>query len=174
MKEVDDAFKRGLGASAVLEKLGFSQTILLSVMIAERNGQLVDVLASLSVQLEKVENAKKKVKSILAYPILLFVFIGGLLIGFRHFFLPNMQALSYTRQASPSLVNMLLPKLVSMLPDFIIVTILVGIGLVMGTFFFYQKNRLKKKLNLFIDYQSYEIGFFNGNLSAFQESLEVY
>lgn len=146
IKEVDGAFKRGLGASAILEKLGFSQTILLSIMIAEKNGHLVDVLSSLSTQLEQIESAKKKLKNILAYPIVLFFFIGGLLIGFRHFFLPNMQALSVTRQADPSFISTWLPNIVSMLPDLIIGIVICSIAFVFGTVFFYERHSPERKL----------------------------
>lgn len=146
LKEVDDAFKEGLGASSVLEKLGFSQTILLSMMIAERNGQLVQVLHSSAERLIKIEEAKKRFKNIVAYPIALFIFISSLLIGFRYFFLPNMEALSHSRQAEGVFVNTLLPNIVSMLPDFIIgTTVLLGI-IVIVTLHLYRKQLPENKI----------------------------
>lgn len=146
MGKMDRVFKRGLGASAVLERLGFSQTILLSVMIAEKNGQLESVLTSLSAQLKKIEETKKKFKSILAYPIVLFTFIGGLLIGFRHFFLPNMKALSVSREVDASFASTFLPSLVTILPDLIIGTIICGVGLVLSTWLLYKKRSPKNKI----------------------------
>ena len=146
IKKIDDAFKRGLGASAVLESLGFSHTILLSVMIAEKNGPLGEVLNSLSSQLKKIEEAKKKLKNMLAYPIALFVFISALLIGFRNFFLPNMQALSQTRQADGTLLNKILPNVVAMLPDIIVGIIVCCIGIVFCSLLFYRRHSPEEKI----------------------------
>lgn len=146
MKKIDDAFKRGLGASAVLESLGFSHTILLSIMIAEKNGHLVDVLNSLSTQLKKIEEAKKKLKNMLAYPVVLFIFISGLLVGFRNFFLPNMQAMSSARQSDASLLSTVLPTVVAMLPDIIIGIIICCIGIVFGAIFFYRRHSPEDKI----------------------------
>lgn len=146
MEKMDEVFKRGLGASAVLERLGFPNTILLSVMIAEKNGRLEDVLASLSAQLVKVETAKKKFRNILAYPLVLFIFIGGLLVGFRHFFLPNMKALSISREADSSFLSTILPNLVTMLPDLFIGMFICSIGFALGTFLLYRKCTPKNKI----------------------------
>lgn len=146
MEKIDEVFKRGLGASAVLERLGFSDTILLSVMIAEKNGRLEEVLGSLSAQLVKVEEAKKKFKNILAYPIVLFLFIGGLLIGFRHFFLPNMKALSVTREVESSFLSTILPTMVTMLPDIILGMLICSVGFVFGTLLLYRKCSPKNKI----------------------------
>lgn len=146
MQKMDEVFKCGLGASAALKNLGFSDTILLSTMIAERNGRLEDVLTSLSTQLVKIEEAKKKFKNILAYPIALFIFIGGLLIGFRHFFLPNMKALSISREMNTSFLSTVLPSLVTRLPDFIIGMLICSVLVFLSTFIMYKKCLPKNKI----------------------------
>ncbi|AOV07846.1 competence type IV pilus assembly protein ComGB [Sporosarcina ureilytica] len=147
IRQIEEAFRRGLGVSAILGKFGFSDTLILSVIIAEKNGHLADVLQVLSKQLEKVEEAKRKLKNLLAYPLTLFVFIAALLMGFRNFFLPNMEALSRSRQGDMSAMSTLLPKLVSLLPDMIFGTAIFIAVTIMSLLFYYRKlspiNKIK-------------------------------
>ncbi len=144
--EIEGAFKRGLGATTVLKKLKFSDTVLLSTVIAEKNGRLADVLEGLSVELKNVEEAKKKLRSLLAYPITLFIFVGGLLMAFRQFFLPNMKALSYNRQSEGSGFSDRLPSIVAMLPDFIIGVVILLLFIVGMGFIYYRRCSSKDKI----------------------------
>lgn len=144
--QIEEAFRKGLGVSAILGKFGFSDTLLLSVIIAEKNGQLAGVLLALSKQLDKVEEAKKRLRNLLAYPLTLFVFIAALLMGFRNFFLPNMEALSRSRQGDISTVSALLPKIVSLLPDMIFGMMMIMAASLMGALFYYRKQLPKNKI----------------------------
>ncbi len=56
------------------------------IAIAEKDGRLTETLEGLASRLEKSDKAKKKLKNLLAYPAVLFVFITVLLIGFRNYF----------------------------------------------------------------------------------------
>lgn len=147
MEEIDKDFRRGLGVSTILKKLGFPETILLSIIIAEKNGQLVDVLQTVSEQLKKVEEAKKKLKNLLAYPISLFIFITALLIVFRKFFLPNMEALSRSRLESETGISAILPNLVSKIPDVIFGTALLISIAVIALHTYYRKLSAANKIN---------------------------
>lgn len=143
---VEKAFKQGLGATAVLKRLNFPDTVLLSMTIAERNGRLVDVLENLSIQLQHLEEAKKKLQGLLVYPITLLIFVGGLLVAFRQFFLPNMKALSSSRQQGDSTISDRLPDLVAMLPDMMIGTAIVFLGIIGVGLFYYQRNTPENKI----------------------------
>ena len=70
----------------ILSRLDFSSSILLPVVIAERDGRLAETLSSMAGRLEKIEEAKKKLKGLLAYPAGLFIFISILLLGFQKVF----------------------------------------------------------------------------------------
>lgn len=138
-EEIEDAFKKGLGATDVLQLLKFPDTVLLSVMIAEKNGHLAEVLGNIAEQLKNIDEATKKFKSLLTYPIALFLFVGGLLMAFRQFFLPNMKALSYQRQADASMLSNKLPDLVALLPDIIISIVLLSTLVIgMGTYHYHR------------------------------------
>lgn len=144
--EIEVAFKKGLGATEVLQKLGFPESVLLSTMIAEKNGRLAEVFLSVAVQLQNIEKAQKKFKSLLAYPLSLFIFVGGLLMMFRQFFLPNMRTLSISHKSDEWSLSERLPDLVAILPDLIIglailITLIIGIAL-----FFYRRRSPKGKI----------------------------
>lgn len=145
--EIEQLFKKGLGATPVLQRLGFSESVLLSTMIAEKNGHLAEVFISLAAQLESIEKAKKKFRNLLAYPMTLFVFISGLLMLFRQFFLPNMRSLSVNRQAEGFAFSDRLPNLVAMLPDLmiggaILITLIIGLAL-----YYYRGRSPERKIS---------------------------
>lgn len=126
--DVERDFRDGLGVAAVLARLGFSSGTLLPISIAENNGRITDALQGVGGRLEKLEEAKKKLRNLLSYPIVLFVFVTILLIIFRNFFLPNMQVLVNSRQGDTSGLFALLPLIVSKIPDLIFG---VGIGVIL-------------------------------------------
>ena len=84
MDEAD--LKRGFGVTHILRQLGFSTATLLPVAIAEMDGQLVRALEGMADRLRKKEEKQKKLKILLVYPCILFIFISALLIAFRRFF----------------------------------------------------------------------------------------
>ncbi len=127
--EIEDDFRNGLGISVVLARLGFRSGTLLPIAIAESNGQMVEALRSVGSRLEKVEEAKRKLRNLLSYPIVLFIFVTILLIVFRSFFLPNMEVLVISRQGDTSGLFALLPMIVSKIPDMIFFVVF-GIALV--------------------------------------------
>lgn len=145
-EEIDDAFKKGLGATDVLQLLKFPDTVLLSTMIAERNGHLSEVLEGVAEQLKNLDEAKRKFKSLLAYPIALFIFVGGLLMTFRQFFLPNMKALSYQRQPEASTLSNRLPDIVALLPDAIIGTVIFLAVLLGVSLYYYHRCKPEEKI----------------------------
>lgn len=144
--EIEALFKRGLGAMPVLQQLGFPESVLLSTMIAEKNGRLPDVLINLSVQLQSIEKAKKKFKNLLAYPVMLFIFVGGLLMLFRQFFLPNMKSLSVSPATDEFSFSNRLPELVARLPDIMIGFALLVMLIIGVTLLYYRRRTPKGKI----------------------------
>lgn len=149
LTEVDADFRKGLGVSDVLSRFGFSSSALLPVLIAERNGHLSEVLEGTAKRLQKIEEVEKKLKNLLAYPIFLFVFVTILLIAFRNFFLPNMEALAASRQGDGKELSSILPMIVSRLPDMIFALgIVIGLA-ILCCIFVYKRLVPAKKLRFF-------------------------
>ena len=148
--KVDEKFREGCGVPHILSFLGFPSGILLPVVIAEVDGRLADALNGMAMRLKKADEAQKKLKSLLAYPSMLFIFITVLLLAFRKFFLPNMEALAISRSNGDNGFVSALPVIVSKVPDFIFGTgILIGLTSV-GCYFVYKKFTPDKKIRVFI------------------------
>jgi competence protein ComGB len=150
LTKIESDFRDGETVTHILSRLEFSSSILLPVVIAERDGRLAETLSSMAVRMEKTEEAKKKLKGLLAYPAGLFIFISILLLGFRKFFLPNIELLASSRSNGDSGFVQSLPTLVAKTPD-----IILGIGILLtcflvGCMIFYKKLPPAKKIKFFI------------------------
>jgi len=187
LKEIDEDFRDGQDVTRILQRFGFSARTLLPVAIAEKNGKLMDALEAMAKTLERTEETKKKLKNLLTYPAVLFVFISILLFGFRSFFLPNMEVLATSRQGDEVGISSSLPSIVAKLPDFIIGTgIVFGIVVLMGSFYYgkltaYNKIRFAGSIpivgQLFFSWKTHlfasEVGGLLESGLSMQEALEV-
>ncbi len=147
--DIEDDFRKGLNVTHILKRIGFSANALLPIAIAEKDGRLSDALEGMALRLEKTEAAKKKLRNLLAYPAVLFIFISVLLVGFRNFFLPNMEAMSISKSDEGGIVT-LLPMIVTKVPDFIIGTGIVFLLLTVAGRLFYKKLSPPKKIQFII------------------------
>lgn len=148
---MENEFKEGFGVTHVLARLGFSSGSLLPVAIAEIDGRVAQALKGMSVRLERAEEKKKKLKSLLIYPIFLFVIISALLIAFRNFFLPNMEILAISRGNDGSGIASILPSLVTKIPDLIISIALVTTLLAVICISAYRKMLPKTKIQVMMN-----------------------
>ncbi|MHA6259501.1 competence type IV pilus assembly protein ComGB [Sporosarcina sp. CAU 1771] len=148
--KVDKCFREGFGVSHILNTIGFPPGLLLPISLAEADGRLPEALNGLAIRLKKRDDAREKVKSLLAYPITLFIFITLLLLAFRRYFLPNMEALATSRTTGEEGIISRIPALVSKLPDLIL-----GTGIIFGIvgfslYLMYKKYTPEKKIRIMI------------------------
>ena len=140
---INDDLKKGLGVTSILGRFGFSSYMLLPVANAELDGRLALALKGMAARLRRKEEKQKKLKNLLTYPVVLFVFIAALLIAFRRFFLPNMEALAFSRQSETKGFVSILPSVVTKIPD-VVVSFGVVFRIANGNKCRYlQKNRTK-------------------------------
>lgn len=146
LSEIGDEFRKGYGVTHILGRLGFPSRSLLPIVIAEIDGRLADAISSMAIYLKKTEETQKKFKKLLAYPSMLFIFITLLLLVFRNFFLPNMEALALSRNNGEDGFISLLPMIVSKIPDVIFATGGLIMLLILGFIHVYKKLTPIKKL----------------------------
>lgn len=145
IEQTESDFKKGHGTTAVLQRLGFSSSTLLPVIVSEVDGRLADALKGIAERLKRTDERKKKLRNLLLYPIVLFTFMGILLVVFRNYFLPNLQTLAIARNEEATGFVNLLPIIVSKIPD-----VMLGIGAfsiliaVIGVFVFSKLSPTKK------------------------------
>ncbi|MEV9639292.1 competence type IV pilus assembly protein ComGB [Mammaliicoccus sciuri] len=123
LAKVESELKMGFGVSYILKSLGFSKSIMLPIVIAEVDGNLVRALDEVAMRVNRTAEKQKQLRKLLAYPAVLFSLLFGLLVAFRQFFLPNFEALTLMRASQESGVVRYLPRLVSSIPDLILLLI---------------------------------------------------
>lgn len=89
----------------VLNRLGFSERISSQVYLAQIHGQFSQVLADSGAFLEANINRKKKLKQLLHYPMLLIIFMFGILFGIRLLLLPHFNDLFQENGSFTSVVS---------------------------------------------------------------------
>jgi len=150
LQRVEEDLSAGLGVTHILRRLGFTSASLLPVAIAEIDGQLGRALLEMANRLKSKEEKQKRLKGLLLYPSVLFLFIATLLLTFRHLFLPNMEALAIARQGDGSSIVSLLPAIISRIPDAILLFALVLLVMIASTAFFYRRLPVDRKIRWMI------------------------
>lgn len=145
---IEDDFREGCDVSQILSRFGFSSSTLLPVAIAELDGRLAVALKGMAIRLRKKEEKQKKLKNLLVYPIVLFVFIAALLVVFRRFFLPNMEMLVISRQSETNGFVSTLPSLVTKMPDVILGGVLVVMCLIIASIILYNNRAPGVKIQM--------------------------
>ncbi|WP_203246919.1 competence type IV pilus assembly protein ComGB [Sporosarcina beigongshangi] len=147
---IHEDLKKGLGVTSILRRLGFSSAMLLPVAIAELDGRLALAMKGMAQRLRGKEEKQKKLKNLLAYPMILFMFVGALLIAFRRFFLPNIEMLAFTRSSESKGFLSSLPSIVTKIPDVAVLFVISLALLTLIAFFVYNKFEPKTKIRTMI------------------------
>lgn len=116
-EKLSSQLKNGDGVTSVLMALGIPTSYLLSIQMAEEHGKLHQALLVLQTHIAMVDRAKASLKKVVMYPVFLFSMLAGLFVAFRIYFLPNMELLASSRQATSSSTTMNLTSAMLHLPD---------------------------------------------------------
>lgn len=148
LEAMNNDFKEGFGVTHILASFGFSSGTLLPIAIAEVDGRVAQALSGMSVRMRKAEEKRKKLRNLLIYPIVLFIIVAVLLMAFRKFFLPNMEALAISRKSEDNGFVSTLPSLVTKIPDVIIGAVLVTALLTVVCTIIYKKLAPATKIHV--------------------------
>lgn len=114
---IHQLIRNGDGISEIFKLLGFSNRMLVSLYVAEESGDIAKCLAHQAKYLSSITETKKKMQQILTYPLVLFLFLSGMMVGFRNYFLPNLLSMQTEPNEESSLFIKLLPYVAVRLPD---------------------------------------------------------
>lgn len=123
-----------------LAKIGFSSKTCSQIYLASQYGSYGQVIKRCGAQLLEQETMKKKLQSLLSYPIILLVFLVGMLMMMRFLILPNMATMFSTQSEEATIYSNPLVLFIHYSPQiliFIILCILLG--------FVYLKKILEKR-----------------------------
>lgn len=138
----------------VLSRLGFSERISSQVYLAQIHGQFSQVLADSGTYLEEKMQRKRKLKQLLHYPLLLVIFMFGILFGIRILLLPHFNELFQQDGSFSSMVSGLAIGLIYYFPYLfvgLICSVLVG-KISLNSYFKQQTAITKAKFIVAIPY----------------------
>ncbi|GGG17984.1 competence protein ComG [Lysinibacillus alkalisoli] len=122
-RRVEAALRDGLGVAEVLQQLHLPSVALVSLTIAEKDGQMLRVLQQLTLQFDMREKLARKLKQTLLYPIVLLVFLIGMFFIFRTVFFPKIVRIVESRDDVNNSVS--LAKKLLYMPDILLISMTV-------------------------------------------------
>lgn len=138
-KNINKKIRNGVNVVEILQCLSLPKHYLIAINIAEENGDLASALQNISKQMAFNVEMTKKLRRLLAYPFVLFIFISSIFIAFRTYFLPNIEQIIQSRTTSGE-EGLSMTKIFLHVPDGIFIFFIV---VVLGTLLFtlFIKNR---------------------------------
>lgn len=147
-QEISSILHNGGSVAQVFQQLGLDNQYLVSIELAEMTGQLQETVQIVAKQLTFEQEAKSKLMKVLAYPVVLFIFLIFLFLAFRTYFLPNMSSMVSSRVDSGKSTSIQWSTFFLHTPDYIIVTLIL-LSLTIGGFVLYvRKKRIDIQLKL--------------------------
>ncbi|PKH08480.1 MULTISPECIES: competence type IV pilus assembly protein ComGB [Planomicrobium] len=136
---LDSILKSGGNAAELLKFLGFKDSVLFPVEIAEHHGRLSESLQSIAKSYGRTEQVRTKLRNILVYPVSLLGFTSLLFLFFRLNYVPNLTELMASLQSGEG--NSGVPGYLLKLPDFFITGIAVSL---ISAFVFWKILKARK------------------------------
>lgn len=147
-QKVKDVLQDGGGATQVLQLLGLEKQYLVSIELAELTGQLAENVQIVSQQLTFQQEMKSQLVKVLTYPVLLFVFLMGLFLAFRTFFLPNISTMVTSRAQNDTSTSVQWSTFFLHMPDYIIILVAVLLSMIIAFIFYIKRKRVDLQLSL--------------------------
>lgn len=147
-RKVHHYLSEGMSLSELLNFLGVNDQYLMSIYVAEQNGTTVKALKMIVQKMNSTMNKKEQIIKLVSYPMFLFLFLIGLFVVFRTYFLPNMSAMMYTRDEEQSF-QLLLSKILLHLPDILIGMLIIFILVCAVIFHYLRKKETGEQLLLY-------------------------
>lgn len=149
-KKIIDVQRNGLNVVDVFKLLGFPSRLLLPLNLASVHGQLQQTIAVLSVNTAFFERAKKRLNSLLMYPIFLFTILFLLFTMFRIYFLPNMESLIGSRGDELSDNSLTWTGYLLQMPNFFFLTVMLFASLFLLSYALLNKLSIDKRLAFYL------------------------
>lgn len=122
---IQDGMLNGSSFHEELAKVGFSSKVCSQIYLASQYGDYGKAISHCGEQLLEQEEMKKKVRSLLSYPIILLLFLFGMLMVMRFLILPTMATLFSSNSMSETIYSNYLVLFIYYSPQ-IILTVLLG------------------------------------------------
>jgi len=123
----------------------FSSVFVNMIKAGEASGNLDKVLEDMSASLEKQENLRKKIKSVLVYPAVLLSLTLLIMLGLVSFALPKIAEIFTSSSLKPPLFSRVVFAIGLFLGDNLYIILPGIIGLSLGAFFFFRRTAIGRR-----------------------------
>lgn len=137
IREIEAGLKKGKTLHEELEKIGFSKKTCSQIYLASQYGDYGKSIRQCGEDLLEEEKFKKRIQSLLAYPLILLFFLFSMIMIMRFLVLPNMESLFFNQESKARIYSNLIVRFIYYSPQLILITFLLSILLV-----FILKNKL--------------------------------
>ena len=134
---ITSILKEGGTAADLFRFLGFKENVLFPIEIAEHHGRLAASIDGIAKNFDRTEGVKVKLRNLLVYPVSLLFFTSLLFLFFRTNYVPNLQDLMTSLQASEENASSV-PEYLLNLPDMFIAIIAAAVA---GAFIYWTAVR---------------------------------
>ncbi|WP_268870984.1 competence type IV pilus assembly protein ComGB [Ureibacillus manganicus] len=118
-KMIEDKLRNGDNIISIFKSFSIPEQYLISIQIAEANGDLAKTLNLIAQQMDFHEKLKKKLTKLLVYPIFLLLFLAAIFVGFRTYFMPNIEQIVNSRTPNDN-SNFTISKVFLYFPEILI------------------------------------------------------
>lgn len=150
LKQIEQSLGEGVSLISVFEKLSFPQTICAQLYFAADRGYFDQTLTQVGEQLIRQSKKKKELKQLLHYPLILCVFLIGMLLMIRFYLLPHVTQLLKASGSQLSGGSLLLVQGVYQAPMVILVFLLVLASLYLYYRKVFKSEPLLKQMNFWM------------------------
>lgn len=123
ISSLQEGLVKGSSFHEELEKIGYSSKTCSQIYLASQYGDYGKTISRCGEDLLEQEKFKKKVRSLLSYPLLLLVFLFSMLMLMRFLILPNMENLFSSNLSETNIYADLLVSFIYYSPQIIIITL---------------------------------------------------
>lgn len=147
---VQEKLRNGSDVVDILQSFTIPNYYLVAIKIAEENGELSTALNNVAKQMEFNEKIRSKFVSLLSYPIMLLIFLTGIFLAFRSYFLPNIEQIIESRVVNDNHSSLNLSKLFLHIPDFLFLSGIFLVFLIFVLFKMLKKQTIEKQISILL------------------------
>lgn len=148
-KVIQEKMRNGENVVQIFKSFSIPNHYLISIQIADANGELAKTLKMIAYQMDFQEKIRKKLSKLLVYPIILLVFLVSIFVAFRTYFMPNIKQIVDSRSQSEK-SNFTFPNIILYFPDLIILSISLVIILFFLIFFIIKKQSIQHQMKILL------------------------
>ena len=152
VKAIQEGLNSGSSLHEELEKVGFSTKICAQIYLAYQYGNYAETITRSGEQLLAELEQEKKFRSLLAYPLLLILFLVGMLLLMRFLILPHMEVLFSTSHSDVDIYSNWIVAFIYYSPQIILCFLLISFLIYLFVKKRLEKRTLVERYRLFMNY----------------------